>query len=36
MNADDPTDVIFAFEHKHMGKAKNMLYKALKETGYVK
>jgi hypothetical protein len=36
MNADDPTDRLYEFEHKHMGKAKNMLYKALKETGYLK
>ena len=36
MNADDPTDRKFEFEHKHLGKAKNMLYKALKAANYLR
>jgi hypothetical protein len=31
----DKNDFRFYFEHKHLGKAKNMLYKALKNEGYV-
>lgn len=31
----DKNDFRFYFEHKHLGKAKNMLYKALKEEGYL-
>jgi len=36
MNVDDPTDRIFEFENKAMGKAKNELHKALKAAGYVR
>lgn len=36
LNDVDSEDRIFEFEHKHLGKAKDMLVKALKEEGYIK